>query len=52
MISDFGGKILEINIIFRDDLNLRTLPLFFTGDSFEVSNEVLSFVISSLDLFK
>jgi hypothetical protein len=51
MIIDFCGKILEHDIILRDNLDLRTLPLFFSGYSFEVSDEVLSFVVSSLGLF-
>jgi hypothetical protein len=51
MIIDFDVKILENDIILRDDLDLRTLPLFLSGNSFEVSNEVHSFVVFSLDLF-
>jgi hypothetical protein len=51
MFAHFGGKTLQHVIVLSYELDLRTLPLLLSGNSFEVLYEALSFVISSLDLF-
>ena len=52
MFGHFGGKILQHVVVLRYELNLRTLPLLLGDNGFEIINEVLSFVESSLDFFE
>jgi hypothetical protein len=51
MFGQFGGKLLQHVIVLSYELDLRTFSLLFRGNSFKVLYEVLSFVVSSTDLF-